>query len=126
MRVSTLVIVLAVLGGIGYFIWKGGYIDKMQADTKNTFSYHYNAGQSLYQTSKYDEAIKEFEAALAINAKDSEAPNAIVRMGDCYKEKKEPAKALECYERCLKEFPDYKLRGQVEQSIEKVKALKHF
>ncbi len=126
MRVSTLVVVLAVLGGIGYFIWKGGYVGKMQADTQNTFSYHYNKGQTLYQGSQYDEAIKEFEAALAINAKDPEAPNALVRMGDCYKEKKQPEKAIECYERCIKEHPDFKLRGQVEQSIEKVKALKHF
>ena len=124
MSVTKLVVILAVIGGIGYFVWQGGYFGKMQADTQNTFAYHNSKGQTLYQTSKYDEAIKEFEAALTIDAKDADAPSALVRMGDCYKEKKDYAKALECYERCVKEYPNFKLRGQVEQTIEKVKASK--
>lgn len=121
MSVTKLLVILIIIGGVGFFVWKGGYIGKMKADSEKTFSYHYSKAQTDYQMSKYDDAIKEFEAALAIDPKDTEAPVAMMKIGDCYKEKKDDAKAVEYYQRCLKDYPDFKLRGRLEQSIEKIK-----
>ena len=123
MRLSTLIIVLViVVGGIA-FAWKEGYFGKAQEAASNSFSVHYSKGQSLYLTAKYEGAIPEFQRALELDPKDPEAPTALARVGDCYKELKQYSKAVEMYDRVLNEYPDYKMRPMVEQSREKIKGL---
>ena len=41
-------------------------------------------------------------------------------IGDSYKELRQFDKAVEWYEKVLERFPEYKMRGQVEQAIEKI------
>jgi tetratricopeptide (TPR) repeat protein len=126
MRVTTLIIIIALVGGGLYYAWKNGYIGKAESTVDQSFDVHFGKGQSLYQVSKYEDALKELEKAVALDPKHAQAPDARVRIGDCYKELKQPQKAVETYEAVLKDFPNYKMRGQVEQSIEKVKSLGHF
>ena len=124
MRVSTLVVVIALIAGLGYYLSKTGTLDKMRKDADNSFGVHYAKGQGSFNASKYEEAIKEFEKALALSAADSDAPVASMRIGDCYKELKQNEKAIDAYQKCIKDYPNFRQRGQIEQTIEKIKGLK--
>lgn len=126
MRATTFVIIIAILGGAAFYAHKAGYFGKVQQTVEDSFSTHFNSGQGKYQTQKYEEAIAEFEKAIKLNSKHQDAAAAYVRMGDCYRELGQPEKALEAYNKVLTDYPDFKLRGQVEQTIEKTRALGKF
>ncbi len=126
MRVMPLLIIILVIGVVAFWAHKAGYFGKAQEAVEDSFSVNYNAGQGKYQTQKYEEAIKDFEQALKANPTHPDAPAAYVRMGDCYRELGQPDKAIEIYQKVVDDFPNYKLRGQVEQTIEKTRSLGHF
>ena len=75
---------------------------------------------------KYDEAIPELEKAIEAAPDHPDMPRALRCLGDCYKEKHEPEKAVEIYERIVKDYPNDRMIGDVKQAIEKVKALGHY
>jgi len=123
MRLSTLFVLLVlIVGGLAY-AWREGWFETALDAANRSFSVHYAKGQSFYLTEKYGQAIQEFQKALEQDPQNSETPTALARMGDCYKGLKQYPKAVEMYDRVLKEFPDYKMRDMVEQSRERVKAL---
>ena len=126
MRVTTLLIIIVVIGGAAFFAHKAGYFGKAKQAVEESFGAHYNAGQGEYHTQKYQEAIQEFEKAIQLNPTHQDAPAALVRMGDCYRELGQRDKALECYQKVLDNYPNFKLRGQVEQTIEKTRTLGTF
>jgi tetratricopeptide (TPR) repeat protein len=126
MRVTTLVIIIVVLGAVAFWAKQAGYLGEAKAVVTDSFASHYNAGNAKYQTQKYQEAIQDFERALQLSPQDENAPAAVVRMGDCYRELGQKDKAIECYQKVLDEYPNFKLRGQVEQTIEKTRALGTF
>jgi TolA-binding protein len=126
MRVTTLVIIIVVIGGAAFFAHKAGYFGKAQQAVESSFKYQYNVGNGKYQTQKYEEAIKDFEQAVQNHPDDPGVPSAYVRMGDCYRELGQKDKAIQIYQKVLDDFPNYKLRGQVEQTIEKTRTLGTF
>lgn len=124
MRVTTLIIVIAIVAGGAYFAWKKGYLGQAQQAAEQSFDVHFSKGQTLFQGMKYDEAIQEFQKALTLQPNHPQAPDALLRMGDCYRDMKQTDKAIETYEKIIKEYPDYKARGIVEKAIEKLKGMK--
>ena len=126
MRVTTLVIIIALIGGGLWYAKKAGYLGKVQSATQDSFEAHLAKGKGLYQVTKYDEAIEELNKAIAASPTHEDMPRALRCLGDCHKEKREPQKAVEIYERIIKDYPDDKMRGDVEKAIEKVKALNYF
>ena len=93
---------------------------------EENFDVHLARGKRLYNSMKYDEAIVELEKAIAVDPNHQNMPRALRCLGDCYKEKEDPKKAIEIYERIVKDYPDDKMIGDVLQAIEKVKAFGHF
>ena len=126
MRLSTFIIIVIIVGGGLFFAWKKGYIGKAEKAVEDSFSVHLAKGKRLYNSMKYDEAITELEKAIAVAPDHPDMPRALRCLGDCYKEKRDPKKAIEIYERIVKDYPGDPMIGNVEQAIEKVKALGHF
>ncbi len=122
MRVTTLLIIVAIVGGGIFYAWKQGYIGAAKENVQKSFDTHFAAGQGLYHGEDYEAAIKELEAAISLEPGHVLVPDALMRIGDCHKTQKRFAKALEYYQRVVKEYPNFKNRGQVEKSIEQVKS----
>lgn len=125
MRVTRLIIVIAIIGGGLWYANKHGYLDRFK-ESADSFEAHLAKGKGLYQVQKYDAAIAELEKAMQADPTHKDMPRAMRCLGDCYKEKREPRKAVEIYEDILKKYPDDKMRGDVEKAIEKVKAFDYF
>ena len=126
MRLLTLVIIIAIIVGGLYYAHQKGYIGKAGQAVESSFTLHFSRGQKLYNQMKYEEAIAELERAYELEPNHTKAPDALRRIGDCYKELKKPDDAIASYERCIEKFPDYHLRGDVEKAIELVKALGYY
>lgn len=126
MRVTTLIIIIVIIGGVAFWAHKAGYFGKAQTAVQDSFTSHYEVGQQKYRTMDYTGAIQELEAAIKAGPDHPEVPSALYRIGDCYREMKQNAKAIEVYQKVIQDYPDFKMRGQVEQSIEKTRTLGGF
>jgi TolA-binding protein len=123
MRVRTLVI-LIVLAAVGYKVaQRMGYFKKAEQAVTEGFAAHYAKGSGLYQTEKYEEAVKELLQAVEAEPKHKDAPDALRRAGECYRRLDKKEKSIECYERVLKEYPDYPQKVAVEAALAKVKTM---
>jgi uncharacterized protein (TIGR02145 family) len=77
--------------------------DKLPAITDDALAY-LNKGEDLYRERKYDEAIREFDKALAIN---KNLANGYYFRGSAYFFKNDPDRALADYNTALKIKPDF-------------------
>ncbi|MCQ2288437.1 MAG: tetratricopeptide repeat protein [Muribaculaceae bacterium] len=69
---------------------------------ENTYKAHYSQGSNFFTLGKYNEAISEFQAALASNQLTANvASDAYLRMGDSYYYLEDLNSALDCYKRAL-------------------------
>jgi len=66
-------------------------------------SFNYRLGLWLFRNSRFDEAIKQFNKILK---QKPNSPFALLNLGVIYRQKKEPQKAISCYEGLLMEFPE--------------------
>ncbi len=121
MRVSTVVIILLLIGGAAYYANKKGYIGAAKHDVVSSFDTHFEAGQLLYQGMKYPEAIAEFQKAIDLAPKNPQAPDALARIGNCYRDMGEKEKAIATYQQVVKTYPDSAVRAHVEKMIEQIR-----
>ena len=125
MRVSTIIIIIiVVLGGL-WFANKKGYFKKAE-EAADTFEGHYGKGLKHYQKMRYEEAIEEFQIAMEKDPKHAEMPTLLRRLGDSYKDNRQPDKAIETYEKLIAEYPEHKIIPDTKNALEKVKALGRF
>jgi len=125
MRFTTLIIIIVVVVGGLWYANKAGYIEKLRKSA-DTFDAHLARGKGLYQVQKYEEAIEELDKAIKADPNHGLMPRALRAKGDCYKELRQPDKAIEVYEEIIRKYPDDKMRGDVEKAIEKVRALGYY
>lgn len=80
------------------------YLSAIQLKDKD-FAAHYNLGNSLYKTKKYEEAKAEYQKAdqLATNLTDKAA--ALYNLGNAYMQTDNSQKAAELYRQALKQDP---------------------
>jgi len=121
MTLSRLLLIIVLIVG-GYFAYQkwGGEAKKA---AEETFGAHFGKGQAYFQLERYEDAIKELQKAIDLDPKDSRAPDAMRRMGDCYSKMKQNAKAIEVYQQVVDKYPDYTMRTDVQNVIEKLKLL---
>lgn len=121
MRVSTVVIILLIIGAAVWFAHKKGYIGQAQREVQQSFETHFEAGQGLYQTTKYKEAIQEFQTAIDLEPENPKAADALFRIGHCYRDSGDKAKAMETYKKVIATYPNSPNRGMVEKAMELLK-----
>ena len=126
MRLTTLIILIILIGGAAFIAYKKGYFQKAGEAVESSFSVHLAKGKSLYQRTEYEAAIQELEKAIAANPNHEDVPRAMRCMGDCYKELRQPEKAVAIYKEIIEKYPDDRMRGDVEKAIEKVEQLGYY
>jgi tetratricopeptide (TPR) repeat protein len=123
---KTMLILIVILGGVGYYGHTQGWFGKatgMQKEVANTFTARFANGNKLYQQEKYPEAIEELKKAYELDSTCSDAAVCLRRIAECYndmaKTSKDPEdikKALEYYDKCIEEFPDHKINAAVKNA----------
>ena len=126
MRLTTLIILIVLIGGALFIAHKKGYFKKAGEAVESSFSVHLAKGKALYQQTKYEEAIAELEKAIEVNPNHENMPRAMRCMGDCYKELRQPEQAVAIYKEIIEKYPDDRMRGDVEKAIDKVEALGYY
>ena len=118
-------------------LFDGGYYEKSfhvmeECDIKQLkteeekIEFSYRKGRVFHEMRKTDDAIKNYADALAAGTKKPYyyAASAALLLGNLYEYKKEPEKAKEYYEKCLKEKPDQFqliLHGKAKERLEEIK-----
>ena len=132
MRVVTLLIILAIIGGVIYVGHTQGWWKKGEA-AADSFTAHFQKGSSLYQTEKYAEAVEAMKKALEVEPDHPNAVKAMARLGDIFrdwgmaaKESDKTKKAIEWYDKAIKAYPDADIIGRVKQSKLKTEELGGF
>jgi len=130
MRISTIVILLVLIGGGLFVANKMGYIGQAGEAVENSFTTHFQKGQAQFSQSKYKEAIAELERALALDNQHDKAPECMKRIADCYREMGAAdsamnARAVEWYQKTAETYPDSDVAGRARQEAEKTAALGH-
>jgi len=123
MRVSTIVIILVVLVGGYYVAKKKGYIGKVEKAMEDSFGSHYATANKHYLAEKYEDAIKEYRAAVKKDPKHENAFDAMARVGDCYARLDDYDKAVAAYRETLKRYPGAKRENEIKTRIAKINAL---
>lgn len=130
MRVSTIIIIIALIVGAYFAAKHFGYIGAGEKAVTESFTAHYQKGQGLYSQSKYEDSIKSLEHALELDPDHDDAPTCMARIGDCYKEigmrdrnNEMYKKAVEYYKKTCDTYPNSDIVGRVKQSEEKTRAL---
>ena len=126
MRFSRLIILIVIIGIAALIAWKKGYLGQAHQALDESFSVHMGNGKRLYQETRYEEAIAELERAIELDPNHPDMPRALRCLGDCYKELRQPEKAVEVYREILEKYPDDKMRGDVEKTIMKVEELGYY
>ncbi|SDI72756.1 Tetratricopeptide repeat-containing protein [Chryseobacterium taeanense] len=80
------------------------YMEAIKANDKD-FAAHYNLGNALYKSKKYEEAKAEFEKAQRFSQTISDKAAALHNLGNAYMQTKQPEKAAEFYKQSLKQNP---------------------
>lgn len=80
------------------------FMEVARSDEKD-FAAHYNLGNSLYKSKKYEEAKAEFEKAGEIAQTLSDKASALHNLGNTYMKLNQPEKAAEYYKQSLKQEP---------------------
>jgi tetratricopeptide (TPR) repeat protein len=126
MRVVPLLVIIIILGVIGWVAHTQGWLAKGQEAVAGSFDAHFAKGNSLFNSERYDDAIAEFQKAYELDPEDNNAPSALKRIADCYREAGDGAQAIEYYQKCIDEYPKWRGSGKVRQDIEKTRALGGF
>lgn len=72
---------------------------------ENDFSAHYNLGNALYKSKKYEEAKAEYEKANQLAQTISDKASALHNLGNAHMQMNQPEKAAEYYKQSLKQEP---------------------
>ena len=104
---AYLLIILLLIAGCGTTL----NLQKRRQGNK-----HLNLAENLLNKGDYDAALEEYEAAASLFSGDSPGDNALLRMGLIWAHPDNPQrdykKALECFQRLVRDFPDSSLREE--------------
>ncbi|WP_160139412.1 tetratricopeptide repeat protein [Chryseobacterium sp. c4a] len=80
------------------------YMDAVKSNDKD-FTAHYNMGNALYKSKKYEEAKAEFEKAQQLSQTLPDKAAALHNLGNTYMQMNQPEKAADYYKKSLKQNP---------------------
>jgi tetratricopeptide (TPR) repeat protein len=80
------------------------YMEAIKANGKD-FAAHYNLGNALYKSKKYEEAKAEFEKAQKLSQTLPDKAAALHNLGNTYMQMNQPEKAADFYKQSLKQNP---------------------
>lgn len=80
------------------------YMEAVKSNDKD-FTAHYNMGNALYKSKKYEEAKAEFEKAEKLSQTLPDKAAALHNLGNTYMQMSEPDKAADYYKKALKQNP---------------------
>lgn len=80
------------------------YMEAVKSNEKE-FTAHYNLGNALYKSKKYDEAKAEFEKAQRLSQTIPDKAAALYNLGNTYMQMNQPEKAADFYKQSLKQDP---------------------
>ncbi|MFC5873882.1 tetratricopeptide repeat protein [Chryseobacterium arachidis] len=80
------------------------YLEAIRTNSKD-FTAHYNLGNALYKSKKYEEAKAEFETAQKLSQTIPDKAAALHNLGNTYMQMKQPDKAANFYKQSLKQNP---------------------
>jgi tetratricopeptide (TPR) repeat protein len=80
------------------------YMEAVKQNNKD-FTAHYNLGNALYKSKKYEEAKAEFEKAKALSQTLPDKAAALHNLGNTYMQMNQPEKAADYYKQSLKQNP---------------------
>ena len=80
------------------------YMEAVKSNDKD-FMAHYNMGNALYKSKKYEDAKVEFEKAQQLSQTISDKSAALHNLGNTYMQMNQPEKAADYYKKALKQNP---------------------
>lgn len=80
------------------------YMEAIKSNDKD-FTAHYNMGNALYKSKKYEEAKTEFEKAEKLSQTLPDKTAALHNLGNAYMQMNQPEKAADFYKKALKQDP---------------------
>ncbi|BFO64282.1 tetratricopeptide repeat protein [Chryseobacterium sp. KCF3-3] len=80
------------------------YMEAIKSNDKD-FTAHYNMGNALYKSKKYEEAKAEFEKAEKLSQTLPDKMAALHNLGNAYMQMNQPEKAADYYKKALKQDP---------------------
>ncbi|MCY0978111.1 tetratricopeptide repeat protein [Chryseobacterium wangxinyae] len=80
------------------------YMEAVKSNEKE-FTAHYNLGNALYKSKKYEEAKAEFEKAKSLSQTIPDKAAALHNLGNSYMQMNQPEKAADYYKQSLKQDP---------------------
>lgn len=80
------------------------YMEAVKTNEKD-FTAHYNLGNALYKSKKYDEAKAEFDKAQKLSQTLPDKTAALHNLGNTYMQMNQPEKAADYYKQALKQDP---------------------
>ena len=80
------------------------YMEAVKTNEKD-FTAHYNLGNALYKSKKYEEAKAEFEKAQSLSQTIPDKAAALHNLGNTYMQMEQPEKAADFYKQSLKQDP---------------------
>lgn len=80
------------------------YMEAVKSNEKE-FTAHYNLGNALYKSKKYEEAKAEFEKAKSLSQTIPDKAAALHNLGNTYMQMNQPEKAADFYKQSLKQDP---------------------
>jgi Ca-activated chloride channel family protein len=80
------------------------YLEAIKSNDKD-FTAHYNLGNALYKSKKYEEAKVEFEKAQRFSQTLADKSAVLHNLGNSYMQTKQPEKAAQFYKQSLKQNP---------------------
>nr|WP_315029569.1 tetratricopeptide repeat protein [uncultured Chryseobacterium sp.] len=80
------------------------YMEAAKSNDKD-FTAHYNLGNALYKSKKYEEAKAEFEKAEQLSQTIPDKAAALHNLGNAYMQMNKPEKAADYYKKSLKQNP---------------------
>ncbi|OCA76932.1 aerotolerance regulator BatC [Chryseobacterium artocarpi] len=80
------------------------YMEAVKSNEKD-FTAHYNMGNALYKSKKYEEAKAEFEKAEQLSQTLPDKAAALHNLGNAYMQMNQPEKAADYYKKALKQNP---------------------
>ncbi|CAD7812176.1 Photosystem I assembly protein Ycf3 [Chryseobacterium aquaeductus] len=80
------------------------YVEAVKSNEKE-FTAHYNLGNALYKSKKYEEAKAEFEKAQSLSQTIPDKAAALHNLGNAYMQMDQPEKAADFYKQSLKQDP---------------------
>lgn len=80
------------------------YMEAVKSNEKD-FTAHYNLGNALYKSKKYEEAKEEFEKAQKLSQTLPDKAAALHNLGNTYMQMNQPEKAADFYKKALKQDP---------------------